>query len=870
MKRFNWGALSALLVAVAAVGGVVVHTIGPFSGERGEHEGMKPVSTASRSANVPAQSTGMIAPHVVTFRNLPVVQQRTGQSMTRPGKDEHDSGEENEKRERSQLTEAQADALRAMAMEQPVQRARIQELRDVTVSQRKQGPASPSAGGDVLNVLNGFDGPDISQCCVTGASVPPDPHLAVGQNHVIAAVNDAIGIYDKQGQLLNGPVTSDSFFGSISAQCSGTFDPTVEYDEGADRFIINYDASPNNCIAVSQTGDPTGAWNLYSFATGAVDANGDLFDYPHIGVGDQAIYVGANMFFGSGSFAGRVWALDKTAMYAGSSLPAPTPHDLMDSGNADGTPTPMVLHGTPSASGTVFIITDNPGFTGNTFGVWKWTDPTGVLAPTLVGYADLAAATGVTASFPLDQTQLGTPAQIQGNDWRTLDAEWRNGHLWMTHQMSCNVGAGPFGCARWAEIDPMDASVVQAGVVTIFGKSISFPNLAVDANDNMALGFTVMGPSKRPSVYVAARAASDPAGTLREAQEVKRGDTIYAAFDGSPGRWGDYSGMAADPDGQHLWYLGEYSKGGMASPYVPNEYGNWGTYIQELAIGPDDNLFADGFDPPSASLELHAEVNLDDADTAPGAIIPVGDPVQLRYVVINTGQQRLNSVLVIDDLLGVVTCPTNVLEPGADMICDVDNGPATGGLSHFSASVTAEAADGTAVSSTDQSYYSGFDPLAGTKCTDAGGTGCPEALVDSPAVGTNGTVTSSFTVSGCGTIDDVNVGLSIDHTYVGDLLITLKSPDNTSITLINSPIGGADNCGGSNVRTLLDDASSNGNVDQQCGSSDPSIYGTFQPSSPLSGFNTGAGNGTWTLTIEDVFPQDTGTLNDWSLQLTCH
>jgi len=42
------------------------------------------------------------------------------------------------------------------------------------------------------------------------------------------------------------------------------------------------------------------------------------------------------------------------------------------------------------------------------------------------------------------------------------------------------------------------------------------------------------------------------------------------------------------------------------------------------------------------------------------------------------------------------------------------------------------------------------------------------------------------------------------------------------------------------------------------------------PSLPLSAFNGHTGNGTWTLTVQDVFLQDTGTLNDWSLQLTCH
>jgi len=853
MKRWTLAACSAAVVAVAGVCGLVAHQA-EQSRERAEHKGMRPATLEGRAAVPRSQSSGMIAPHVVTFRDLPVAKPGPAQI---PAKGERG---ESEARERSQISEAEADARRTAALNQPVRAAHVQQLHDVSRAQHAASIQAASAT-DVMNVLAGFDGPDISQCCGNSASVPPDTHMAAGLNHVIATVNTAIGIYSKQGTLLNGPVLSDTFFGI--ANCAGSFDPSVEYDEGSNRWIINYDASPNNCIAVSQTSDPTGAWNVYSFDTG-VDPNNDLFDYPHIGVGDQAIYLGANIFIGNTGFAGRVWAINKTQMYAGLPLTAPVSHDLLDGANPDGTPTPMVLHGAPSTPGTVFIVTDDPTFSGDTYGIWRWTDPTGVTAPTLVGYANLAAATGVSANSPIDQVQLGSAVAVQANDVRTLDAEWRNGAIWLTHQMSCNVGAGAQGCARWAQVDPSNASVIQAGVVSIFGKFISFPNLAVDANDNMALGFTVMGPSKRPSVYIAGRSALDAPGTLRDAVEVRRGDTIYAAFDGSPGRWGDYSGMAADPDGQHLWYLGEYSKGGMASPYVPNNFGNWGTFIQEVGFGQQDAIFASNFDPLSASFEVHTLANLEEADASPGVTVASGAPVALRYVVINTGQQRLHNVLVTDATLGIITCPTNALDPGADMVCNVAGSAVTDGQHVNAASFTAVAADGTTLSSNNPANYFGLNVLAGTKCSTSGGTNCPGAIVD------NGTMTSTFTVSGCATIDDVNLGLSINHTWVGDLKITLKSPNNTSIRMVNSPVNGQDNCGGNNFRVRLDDASTNGNVDAQCSANDPAVFGLYKPSLPLSGFNGATGNGTWTLTVQDVFAADTGTLNDWALQLTCH
>jgi subtilisin-like proprotein convertase family protein len=863
MKR--WKRIGpALLVAATGICALSLTDMRPFERASNGAYGSKPASLQDKRASVPVAPGAAIVPHGVSFRNLPMVPEASARAML--GKRDAAPSGDDELRERSPIPEAEAEARRAAAMQQPVDATHVQQLRVRPATRDTRAPASP--GADVLNLLSAFDGPDISQCCSSGAEVPPDPHLAVGPDHVIATVNSAIGIYGRQGQTF-GVVLSDDFFNS--ANCQGTFDPSVEYDEGADRFIINYDASPNDCIAVSQSGDPTGAWNVYAFATGAVNANGDLFDYPHIGVGDQAIYVGANMFFGNFTFAGRVWALNKAQMYAGVSLTAPTPHDLVDPVfGADGTPTPMVLHGSPSAPGTVFIVSDDPFFSGDYFGVWKWTDPSGAAAPTLVGYADLAGATGVDANFPVDQTQLGTAIQIQANDVRTLDAEWRNGHLWLTHQMSCNIGAGPQGCARWAEVDPGTAAVVQAGIVAIFGKSVSFPNLAVDADDNMALGFTVMGPSERPSVYVAARMAADVPGTLREAVKVRGGATVYVAFDGSPNRWGDYTAMAADPDGKHLWYLGEYSKSGLPAPYVAGQNGNWGTVVQQIGFGPDDHLFAGSFDPPRAAIELHAETNLEDSDSQPGPAIATGDARRLRYVVLNTGQQKLHDVLVSDDDLGIITCPANQIEAGGAMICDVPASPMPDGQQINNASVDAVADDGTAVAADNATNSFGVNVLAGIKCTTAGGSGCPEPLVDAPDPSTNGTVTSQFNISGCNTIDGVNVGLSIDHTWVGDLVVQLKSPGNTTITLLNAPIAGQDNCSRDDVRALLSDSSPNGNVDQQCAASTPSIFGLFQPSMPLSAFNGQSGNGVWVLTVKDVFPADTGTLNDWSLQLTCH
>ena len=71
------------------------------------------------------------------------------------------------------------------------------------------------------------------------------------------------------------------------------------------------------CVAVSQTGDPTGAYYRYSFSYG----NSSFPDYPKLAVWPDAYYVTFNIFTGGTTFAGaQACAYDRTSMLAG--LPA--------------------------------------------------------------------------------------------------------------------------------------------------------------------------------------------------------------------------------------------------------------------------------------------------------------------------------------------------------------------------------------------------------------------------------------------------------------------------------------------------------------------------------------------------------------------
>ncbi|HKQ48437.1 MAG TPA: putative Ig domain-containing protein [Phycisphaerae bacterium] len=119
-------------------------------------------------------------------------------------------------------------------------------------------------------------------------------------------------------------------------------------------------------------------------------------------------------------------------------------------------------------------------------------------------------------------------------------------------------------------------------------------------------------------------------------------------------------------------------------------------------------------------------------------------------------------------------------------------------------------------------------------------TDLPQSITD------NNTITSTITVPDTYCIGDVNVELNVTHTFIGDLLITLTSPEGTTVTLHNRTGSGADN-----IVTTYDDT----------GVDPPDGPGT------LANFNGTRVNGGWTLTVSDQANVDVGSVNSWALKI---
>ena len=517
-----------------------------------------PVDVGDRDSFSEVVETTVSSPTVVNLADIP-----SGVYDPDNQYDRWQRGEIDLQEEFSRLPEPQMALLQAEAQKLP---------RSTNIQIANAGPSlqAPTSGVS-------FDSIDFTECCGGGGNVPPDPELAVGPNHIIAVVNVAFEIYDKSGNSLSGPTTFASFMAS-DPDCTGVFDPNALYDERSDRFILGIDADGTDyCIAVSQTGNPTGSWNIYSFSTGSSSL---FFDYPHAGVGNDAIYMGANIFSNSsGSFLdSRVYAFNKQAMYNGTTAAMVT----RNLGSNDDTPQPLNLHGwnqgTWPTSGPHYIITET-GYNGANHTIYSWNDPFGANSFSTVGVVNLNSATGVTAGNTVSFPQSGG-GSLQGNDWRPQDFEYRNGFAWTTMTIGCNPGGGTVNCVRWAQINPATATVVNAGVYSSSGQYRQFPDLAVNHCDDMAVGYTKSSSSMFPGIYVTGRLSTDPAGTLQSEVLQKSGEIAYTSFETSaPRRWGDYTEMTIDPNGLTFWYLGEYSKN------TGTTQGRWGTHIGSYSFG---------------------------------------------------------------------------------------------------------------------------------------------------------------------------------------------------------------------------------------------------------------------------------------------
>src|SRR5919197_6489633 len=119
-------------------------------------------------------------------------------------------------------------------------------------------------------------------------AAPPDTVGAVGKDHYIQIVNKTkVAIFNKDGSPARDPFDLGSLWSSGACKANNG-DAVVVYDQFADRWVMTqlprFGFARHLCLAISQTGDPLGAYYLYAFETA------EYPDYFKLGVWPNAYY----------------------------------------------------------------------------------------------------------------------------------------------------------------------------------------------------------------------------------------------------------------------------------------------------------------------------------------------------------------------------------------------------------------------------------------------------------------------------------------------------------------------------------------------------------------------------------------------------
>lgn len=120
-------------------------------------------------------------------------------------------------------------------------------------------------------------------------------------------------------------------------------------------------------------------------------------------------------------------------------------------------------------------------------------------------------------------------------------------------------------------------------------------------------------------------------------------------------------------------------------------------------------------------------------------------------------------------------------------------------------------------------------------------------------------------------VSDVNVGLELTHSWVGDVTVSVEH-NATTVMIIDRPGVPASTfgCASNNYDIVLDDEGGGGSVETFCEGTDagnnPPSPPNYVPNNPLSAFDGMPALGNWTIRICDFVTPDTGPLTAWSVQ----
>ncbi len=416
--------------------------------------------------------------------------------------------------------------------------------------------------------------------------IPPDMNGDVGPNHYVQIVNSLIRIYNKNGTPATPPFKISTLFAQLNTGCSTRDDglPVVLYDALADRWMIsqycNFFPPFRQMIAVSKTGDPTGAYFAYEF----VMPNVRLNDFGKFGVWTDGYYMSTDEFIGAEYYGSGAFAFDRAKMLVGDgsasyiyfSLPSANAPNRLGSllpADLDG------LNAPPNGFPNIFV-----GYSATEYGeaqdaIRLFNFNANFANPLASTFTERTGSPLAVPAFdptsPPDRTDIFQPAPGELLDSQSDRLMYRVAYRnFGTHDslvLNQTVRVTPINEQYRAGIRLYELrrnlipatpstpfTVHEAATLNGNGDGVNrwIGSVAQDHQGNLAIGYTYGNQDKKPSIYYTGKLATEPSGVFRDENALIEGTGVQTAFGF---RWGDYASMSVDPtDDCSFWLTHEY------------------------------------------------------------------------------------------------------------------------------------------------------------------------------------------------------------------------------------------------------------------------------------------------------------------------
>ncbi len=426
--------------------------------------------------------------------------------------------------------------------------------------------------------------------------VPNDNTLAISNDGIlVSAVNSNIYMFDINNDTLLKKISLSGFSDTLGT-FSHQYDPKLIYDPSENRFIIVYlagftDSTSNIVVGFSQTGDPTGFWNMYLLSGNPLNDT-SWTDYPSVAISNCELFITVNLLKNMGdtgiwqnSFKQTIiWQIDKHNGYSGDSINT----RLWENINYNGNPLRNLapIQGGDNLYGPdMYLLSDkNFDISNDTIFIVHISDslynnPILTVTPVI---SDKHYGMPPDARQSIQYLPYDTIYNVLAtNDARILGGFYQNGKIqFVANSIDHSTG---YPAVYHGIIDMSDITV-NANIISDTALDFGYPNISYSGinSDQAIITFNHTSPTVKPGFSGIYYNGNDE---YSQRITIKEGSSYVNMLSGTYERWGDYTGSQrrVSEDTVRIWVSGFFGR--KVSVYYTS-----GTWIAELQNPADEAI----------------------------------------------------------------------------------------------------------------------------------------------------------------------------------------------------------------------------------------------------------------------------------------